>query len=157
MKTYNHLFSLGFTVSGSTHPDAEDVTPSQFRSAVIKRLDQIGADKDEWFEAVGEPSDSYVEEPPLLDFTVIGFREESGQIWCGHVKALCKSSAFAAAAAEESTMTFVACLIGLHHEADLLGFPGEGVVDAETILIQPEVFGCSDRASDDDSQEESNA
>lgn len=152
MKTYNHLFSLAFTVSGSTHPDAEDVTPSQFRAAVIKRLDQIGADKDEWFEAVGEPSDSYVEEPPLLDFTVIGFREESGQIWCGHVKAHCKSSAFAAAAREEETLTFVACMQGLHHEADTLGFPGEGVVDADTVLNQPDVFGRSDDANQDEGE-----
>lgn len=156
MKTYNHAFTLAFSVGGSIHPDGEDVTAAQFEAAVTRRMRDL-TENDEWSEAVGYPDDTYVEEVPKLDFTVIGFREESGQIWCGHVKALCKSSAFAAAAAEESTMTFVACLIGLHHEADLLGFPGEGVVDAETILIQPEVFGCSDRASDDDSQEESNA
>lgn len=154
MKTYNHLFSLGFSVSGSTRPNAEDVTPRQFRAAVIKRLDQIGSDKDEWFEAVGEPSDSYVEERPLLDFTVIGFREDTGQVWYVHVQAESSLAAYTAAAKLDGSdsLSFVVALEGVHTEEQGLNFPGSAVVDAATVLSQPDVFGRSDDANQNEGE-----
>lgn len=79
--------------------------------------------------------------PKLIGFTAIGFYECSGQIWCEHVYAACMSAAYAEAARLNPTITMVAMLQGIHSEGDFLGFPGVSVVDAETILMQPGVFG----------------
>ena len=142
MKIYHHAYSVQFTVSNSHHPDGKDITAEKFEAALAERMKEITELK-RWDVEV-QLFDTFEVEAPLIDFTVIGFREATGQIWCGHVKAACKAEAFAAAAAEEECMTFVACIEGLFHEADILGFPGEGIVGAETVLSQPEVFGCSD-------------
>lgn len=141
MTTYNHLFAVAFSVSGSTHPKGEDVTPGQFRAAVMRRLGQLSDSSDEWFEAVGEPEDTFVEEPDLLEFTVLGYVEETGSIFCEHVEALDDLSAFQAAAKDNEHITFVAVLPGHLNEGAGINFPGTGVVDATTVLEQPEVFG----------------
>lgn len=140
MNTYNHIFSLGFSVSGSVHPKGEDVTPAQFRAGVDKRLKQLGLDEKEWSEAVGPAEDSYVETKPLLDFTVIGFREDTGSIFCEHVEALNEASAFYVAAKDNEHITFVAVVPGHQSEGVGISFPGSGVVDAFVVLEQPEVF-----------------
>lgn len=143
MNTYNHLFSLGFSVSGSTHPDGEDVTPAQFRAAVDKRLKQLGLNEKEWSEAVGPADDSYVEDvedEPLLAFTVIGFVEDTGRIFCEYVEALNEASAFYVAAQGSKQVTFVAVVPGHPTKGVGISFPGSGVVDDFVVREQFEVF-----------------
>jgi hypothetical protein len=60
----------------------------------------------------------------LKNYTVIGFYESTEQ--------------------NDSDMSFVACLDGHIEEGSGVGFPGEGVVNAETVLEQPEIFGGND-------------
>lgn len=61
MKTYNHAFSLGFSVAGSTDPEGEDITSAQFAAAVCRRIAEL-VEEEEWGEAVGAPFDSYEED-----------------------------------------------------------------------------------------------
>lgn len=79
--------------------------------------------------------------------TVLGFIENNGQIVMAHVTADDLQAAFLAAARKHPEATFVASLPGHLHESEGgkvehggIGFPGEGVVDAETILEQDDVF-----------------
>lgn len=141
ISAYNHLFSVAFSVTGSAHPKGEDVTPQQFRAAVLRRLEQLTDNADEWFEAVGAPHDTFVETPDLLEFTVIGYREETGSIFCEHVEAHDDLSAFHVAAKDNEHITFVAVVPGHQSEGVGINFPGTGVVDASTVLEQREVFG----------------
>ena len=60
LPTYNHAYGLGFSVSGSTSVEGEDVKPSQIREAILTRL--AGLDDEELMEAVGMPFDTYEEE-----------------------------------------------------------------------------------------------
>lgn len=77
-------------------------------------------------------------------FTVIGYFESNGQSVSHHVEANNGIHAFFVLAQKEPCMTMVAALPGhLTEGAGDIVFPGEGVVDAETILEQPEVFGPS--------------
>lgn len=55
MKTYNHAFTIAFTVI-SDHPEGEDITPQQFRHAILDRLASLV--EDELLEAVGPPYDT---------------------------------------------------------------------------------------------------
>lgn len=77
----------------------------------------------------------------MNNYTVIGYYESNGQIFAHHVEADSIMGAFAVVAAMHSDAVMVCALGGEHHEGEELAFPGEGVVDAETILEQPEVFG----------------
>ena len=59
--TYDHAFSLGFSIQGSTHHQGDDLTAQQYREAVIRRVDELGDDKAAWEEACGMPFDSFEE------------------------------------------------------------------------------------------------
>lgn len=61
VKTYNHAFTLAFSVSGSTDAEGLDITAEQFYAAIIKRAQALLAN-DEMLEAIGAPFDSYVED-----------------------------------------------------------------------------------------------
>lgn len=79
-------------------------------------------------------------------FTVIGFYADNFQIFCHHVMADDNSNAFAVASADHSDveLQFVVALPGHQFEGDdTLGFPGECLVNSDTVLEQPDVFGTS--------------
>lgn len=59
MDTYNHAFDIAFSMK-SNHPEGEDITPQQFRHAILARLAALV--DDELMEAVGCPFDTYKEE-----------------------------------------------------------------------------------------------
>lgn len=73
-------------------------------------------------------------------FTVLAIGP-NGQIIPVQVNAIDPLSAFAAAAAEHGDLEFVAALPSWAMATGLVEFPGSAVVDAETVLQQPEVFG----------------
>ncbi len=85
----------------------------------------------------------------LQPFTVVGFFEETGQITCMKVSAKDKMNAFAVAAQQKpnSSLTMVVAIAGHQDDGDsgMLAFPGEGIVDSETILEQPDVFGSPEQ------------
>ena len=60
LPTYNHAFTIAFSISGSKSVEGEDVKPSQIREAILTRL--AGLDDEELMEAVGMPFDTYEEE-----------------------------------------------------------------------------------------------
>lgn len=75
-------------------------------------------------------------------FTVIGFYEDSGQIFSHHVQAKDGLAAFSTVAQSYPSAEFVAALPGhLKENANELFFPGDSLVSAETVIAQPEVFG----------------
>lgn len=76
-------------------------------------------------------------------FTVISFSPNNcNQIVCDHVEAEYGMSAFAVAVGERGTeFEFVVAIEGHLSDDSELTFPGEGVVDGQTITDQPEVFG----------------
>ena len=73
-------------------------------------------------------------------YTVIAFAEETGIIITHHVSANNGMSAFAQAAAMDPELTMVVAIEGWNKEGVELTFPGEALVDSETILDQPDVF-----------------
>jgi hypothetical protein len=58
--TYNHAFTIAFSISGSKRKDGSDLTPSDFRRAIARRLGDLP--DSEMMEAIGLPFDTY-EEP----------------------------------------------------------------------------------------------
>lgn len=60
--TYNHSYSLYFSVGGSTCPDGSDVTPEMLKAAVLKRIEALDDSVPDWLDAVGDPTDSYKEQ-----------------------------------------------------------------------------------------------
>ena len=87
--------------------------------------------------------------PNYKPFTVLALYPDNGQIHCTHVWARDGLHAFTqaahAVAPEEGDycdLDFVAALPGHRHEDADVFFPGEGVVDGETVLAQPAVFGA---------------
>jgi|GEM_PF-1310887 len=58
--TYNHAFDIGFSVAGCTSEDAEQVSASELRKALLLRLADL--DDDEMLEACGAAFDSYEED-----------------------------------------------------------------------------------------------
>ena len=61
MTTYNHMFSVAFTVAGSDDKTGETVTITALRSALLRRIIDLDTHQ-EWTEAVGVPLDTYEEE-----------------------------------------------------------------------------------------------
>ena len=59
MPAYDHAFTIAFSMK-SNHPEAEDITPQQFRHAILARLAAVV--DDELLEAVGPPFDTYQHE-----------------------------------------------------------------------------------------------
>jgi len=86
----------------------------------------------------------------LAPFTVIGYYAESGQIFAEHVEAQNGTNAFAVAAAMLGEgAEFTGAVAGWLEEDEAIWFPGESVVDSDTVASQPEVFG---NASDVDGE-----
>jgi hypothetical protein len=75
-------------------------------------------------------------------FTVIGIHSHSGQIFAEHVEANNRTHAFFVCASYEnySDADFVCAIDGHNLEGALINFAGDSLVDADTILEQPEVF-----------------
>lgn len=81
----------------------------------------------------------------MQKFTVVGYYEESGQSVCEHVTANNGIHAFWVVAQARPDLSMVVAMPGhLTEGAGEVVFPGEGVVDADTILSQPAVFGPED-------------
>lgn len=80
----------------------------------------------------------------MKPFTVISTDPQSGHIFSDHVMANSIAHSFSVAAqqrSEHSTeLDFVTSIEGHLSEGSDIGFPGEGVVDVETILDQDDVF-----------------
>lgn len=94
-----------------------------------------------WLDGVtlnGKEEDFYVGSKP---FTVIGFYESNGQIFSHHVQANCAMGAFAVVASMDVDAMPLVALDGHQQEGKGVEFVGEGLVDAQTILEQPDVFG----------------
>lgn len=74
-------------------------------------------------------------------YTVIYIHTDNGQICAEHVQAENAMAAFTVVAEENSVgVEFVVALEDHLCEGSELTFPGDGVVCAETVLEQPEVF-----------------
>ena len=57
MKTYNVAFTIAFEIPKCADPKGDDVTPSQFRQAILLRL--AGLDDKELSEAIGLGFDNF--------------------------------------------------------------------------------------------------
>lgn len=77
-------------------------------------------------------------------FTVIAVDEQTGQITSDFVEAHNRTHAFYVAAEERPSLTFVVALDGHVMEGNGLDFPGQCMVDAETVLEQTDVFDIHD-------------
>ncbi|MGH8647121.1 MAG: hypothetical protein ACREX4_22765 [Gammaproteobacteria bacterium] len=75
-------------------------------------------------------------------FSVICFDENNNQLLCLHVQALSAMESFSVVAndAPERPFVMVASLDGHVTVGKGITFPGEGLVSAETVLEQPDVF-----------------
>lgn len=60
MKTYNHMFTVAFSIPGSTTEDGSDISNAQYLEALIKRAIDL-YEHDEFEEALGGPDDTYQE------------------------------------------------------------------------------------------------
>ena len=60
MASYNHVFSIAFTVISET-PDGSDVTAEMLSTAAQKRIANLNdsSDSNDWIEAAGAPEDTY--------------------------------------------------------------------------------------------------
>lgn len=77
----------------------------------------------------------------MQKFTVISINETTGQTVSYHVYAENSLNAFTSAAAMNDNLTMVVALPGWQKEDQGVFFPGDGPVDSDTALKQPEVFG----------------
>jgi len=80
----------------------------------------------------------------LHPFSVLGFNPANGMIICAHVLARDGLHAFAEAAQQYvgGDHVFVSAHPGHLREDQDVFFPGEGLVNGATVLVQPEVFGA---------------
>ena len=61
--TWNHVFSIGFSVSGSIRADGSDLDATDFYRAIIKRMEDLdAAGSGAWREAIDNADDSYQED-----------------------------------------------------------------------------------------------
>lgn len=78
-------------------------------------------------------------------YTVVGHYSSTGQIFAEEVAARDGIHAFAVAASLlDSDAEFTVAMAGSVKEGEGAWYPGGSVVDADTILSQPEVFGTAD-------------
>ena len=80
----------------------------------------------------------------LKPFTVVSYSEVTGMIFKDQVHARDGIHAFAVVAANEradNAVTFVCSIAGHLSEGEGIDFPGEGVVDSDTVIQQSDVFG----------------
>lgn len=59
MNTYDHAFTIAFSIK-SNHPEGDDISPQQYRHAILSRLASLV--DDELLEAVGMPIDTQISE-----------------------------------------------------------------------------------------------
>jgi len=86
----------------------------------------------------------------LKPYTVLGIYSDTGQIFCHHVVADTDMAAFKAVAEQFSTAEFVAAIPGhLYEGHNTVIFPGESVVDADTVCDQEDVFSGDGQVLDD--------
>jgi hypothetical protein len=57
-KTYNHMFTVAFTVAKSPDETGEQVPPDSLRAGLLKRIADLDANN-EWEEACGKACDTY--------------------------------------------------------------------------------------------------
>lgn len=81
-------------------------------------------------------------------FTVIGYEEKTGRICCDHVEANNPFQAFFVSAQKNASLSFISAHRGTLQESFEFDCPGEGVVDAETILQQEDVFNMPEPESE---------
>jgi hypothetical protein len=60
MTKYNHAYTFGFEVPGSTDETGEDVTGAQLREALLERVNRLS--DEEMVEACEAPYDTFEEE-----------------------------------------------------------------------------------------------
>lgn len=67
MPRYNHLVTIDFSIV-SDNERGEDFTPAMLKEALFARIRDLDSSTEgvEWLEAVGEPCDTYEEEPLML-------------------------------------------------------------------------------------------
>jgi hypothetical protein len=63
--TYNHTYSIVFSISGSTHPEGDDLKSQELRSALLNRIHDLS--DDELLEALGVPLESEEEDPLIAN------------------------------------------------------------------------------------------
>ena len=80
----------------------------------------------------------------MSKFTVIGFNEATGETHCMKVEAESVMHSMYVSANENPSISIVCAMEGDVVEGASFAFAGEGVVDAATILSQPEVFAVTD-------------
>lgn len=123
---------------GNAHGSKMDNDPDviQLREAIGFALQRAPTD-----EAAFPKANSVNIDAPR-PFTVIGVRPDTGQIVSHHVLANDGLHAFAVLAAQDNRdLEMTVALEGHQNEGEILTFPGEGVVDSQTIREQPDVFG----------------
>ena len=76
----------------------------------------------------------------MQEYTVVGFYENNGQIFSHLVSARNSQHAFFVVAKEHPTATFVSAIKGRVVEGQGIEFAGDSLVDADTVVSQPEVF-----------------
>jgi hypothetical protein len=82
----------------------------------------------------------------MNNYTVIGYYEENGQIFSHHVVAFSIAHSFFVASEqfELEDANFVTSIEGHVVDGKGIGFPGESVVDGETIINSPDVYNNGD-------------
>lgn len=90
-------------------------------------------------------------EPPKIEYAVIGFYEDNNQIFCHHVSADSAMNAFAQVAAGGDGMQGEPVFVTALPVADTgrLEYPGEGLVYAETVREQGDVFPLRQEPEDE--------
>lgn len=73
-------------------------------------------------------------------YTVIGYYEDSGQTFCHHKNSNSPQNAFYQVASEYESAVLISVVSGHLSEGNGIDFAGDSLVDAKTVLSQPEVF-----------------
>lgn len=141
---FDEAESLGLEIED----EAEDITPilesanAQQREAIIDWYFEFSDDEDtEAFYEITEHTPSTLEaDESLENYSVFGFYEESGQSFLDHVQANNEHDAMRVSAESRPDATYLCAMAGLLRERAGVAFAGEGVVDAQTILEQSDVF-----------------
>lgn len=122
-------------------PILESTTPEQ-REAIIDWYFEFADDDDtEAFYEITEHTPSTPEsDDPMENYSVFGFYEETGQSFLDHVQANNEFDAMRVSAESRPDATYLCAMAGLLRESTGVAFAGEGVVDAQTILEQSDVF-----------------
>lgn len=122
-------------------PILESATPEQREAIIDWYFDYANDDDTEAYYEITEHKPEVEESEAQLDnFSVFGFYEESGQSFLDHVQAMNEFDAMRVSAESRPDATYLCAMAGLLRESAGVAFAGEGVVDAQTILEQSDVF-----------------